>query len=248
VTITASDDDANADLTVLAGGTGALTLGGGSNTSITLITDGGVDSLTIGNNADLDFGITINSDTNDFTLNWDEDNAELELTSVGDEDLIIDLDTATDNEVGISTSTGVTQLNFNALNMVTTGTILGAINIVTTTDGTESPTAAQMYGTFFIADHATATSDTDYTLPTAAAGMSACFYDNGDGTGGIIVDAAAGDIIHDEGTAIAAGNALDSPGVAGDGANGDFVCLVAIDAESWITVGISGAWVDGGAD
>ena len=132
--------------------------------------------------------------------------------------------------------------------MVTTGHILGAVNIVTTTDGTESPTAAQMYGTFFISDHGTATSDTDYTLPTAAAGMSACFYDNGDGAGGIIIDAAAGDIIHLEGTALDAADAIDSPGVAGDGANGDFICLLAIDATSWMTLGASGDWVDGGVD
>lgn len=130
----------------------------------------------------------------------------------------------------------------------TGGTILGKVNIVVTTDGTESPTAAQMYGTIFIADHSTSSSDTDYTLPGVEAGMSACFYDNGSGTGGIIIDAAAGDEILLNGTSVGAGDAIDSPGVAGDGANGDFICLVGIDSTYWITVGRSGTWVDGGAD
>jgi hypothetical protein len=166
----------------------------------------------------------------------------------GGENLAIDLDTATDNEIAISSPGGATDINFGSLNMATTGSILGATNIVTTTDGTESPSAAQMYGTFFVADHATATSDTDYTLPSAAAGMCACFYDNGDGAGGIIIDAAAGDIIHLDGTALDAADAIDSPGVAGDGANGDFICLMAIDDTTWLTLGRSGTWVDGGED
>jgi hypothetical protein len=164
------------------------------------------------------------------------------------ENLALDLDTATDNEIAISSPGGATDINFGSLNMATTGTILGATNVIVTTDGTESPTAAQMYGTFFVADHATATSDTDYTLPTAAAGMVACFYDNGGGAGGIIIDAAAGDEILLDGTGIGAAEAIDSPGVAGDGANGDFICIMAIDDTNWITLGRSGTWVDGGAD
>lgn len=167
--------------------------------------------------------------------------------NVGDDGLRL---TDGTNEVIVNTGDGmgVTQVNFSALNLVTTGSILGATNVVVTTDGTESPTAAQMYGTMFIADHDTATSDTDYTLPGAAAGMSACFYDNGGGTGGIIIDAASGDEILLNGTGVGAADAIDSPGVAGDGANGDFICLMAIDATSWITLGRSGTWVDGGAD
>lgn len=163
------------------------------------------------------------------------------------EDLTIDLDT-TENTATVGSSTGVTSISLGALNMATTGTILGAINVVVTTDGALSPTAAQMYGTMFIADNATATNDTDYTLPGAVAGMSACFYDNGAGTGGIIIDAAAGDEILLDGTGVGAADAIDSPGVAGDGANGDFICLMAIDATNWITLGRSGTWVDGGAD
>jgi len=40
VTVTAADDDANAALTVVAGGTGTLTLGNATNTDISIVTDG----------------------------------------------------------------------------------------------------------------------------------------------------------------------------------------------------------------
>jgi len=178
-------------------------------------------------------------------------NGALTILGLGDgqdEDVKIDLNT-TANSIDItSPASSATQVSLGSLNLVTTGTILGAINVVITTDGALSPSAAQMYGTMFIADHATATTDTDYTLPGAAAGMSACFYDNGGGTGGIIIDAAAGDEILLDGTGVGVADAIDSPGVAGDGANGDFICIMAIDATYWITLGRSGTWVDGGAD
>lgn len=159
---------------------------------------------------------------------------------VNNEDLTIDLD-ATANTATIGSTTGVT--------MISTGSIAlsGAINVVVTTDGSESPTASQMYGTMFVADHYTATSDTLYTLPAAVAGMSACFYDNGGGAGGITIEIDGSDVIILNGTALDAGDTIDSPGVAGDGANGDFICLMAIDATNWITLGRSGTWVDGGA-
>lgn len=119
-----------------------------------------------------------------------------------------------------------------------------APNIVTTT-GTAT---AKMKGEVHIADHATATSDVDYTLPSAFAGMTGCFYDNGGGDGGIIVDAAAADEILLYGAGVGVADAIDSPGVAGAGANGDFICLQAIDDTYWITLGGSGTWVDGGVD
>ena len=158
-------------------------------------------------------------------------------------------DPSTDYLMGITDYAGSWAVKrIDLTNFATTGDITGAINIVTTTDGTESPTAAQMYGTFFIAANATAANDTDYTLPTAVAGMSACFYDNGGGDGGIIIDANTDDAILLNGATVGTADAIDSPGVAGAGANGDFICILAIDATNWITLGASGTWVDGGAD
>jgi len=190
------------------------------------------------------------ADPNDADVKLSAADGKLTITGVNganNEDISFDVD-VTANEVVVSSSTGVTNLNFSAINLVTTGTISGAIPVIVTTDGSESPTAAQMNGSFFVADHATAANDTDYTLPTAVAGMCACFYDNGAGDGGIIIDAAASDEILLNGTGIGAAEAIDSPGVAGAGANGDFICLLAIDATNWITLGSSGTWVDGGAD
>jgi len=82
----------------------------------------------------------------------------------------------------------------------------------------------------------------DYTLPGAAAGLVVMFYDIGGGV--ITVDPVDGtDHIYLNGTGVGAGDAIDSPGDVGD-----FICLMAIDATRWVTVGRSGTWVDGGAD
>lgn len=125
-------------------------------------------------------------------------------------------------------------------------------DIVTSTGDTDSPSAAEMRGALHIADHGTATSDVDYTLPEIStiggAGASACFYDNGGGDGGIIIDAAAGDDILLDGISNGVAQAIDSPGVAGAGANGDYICIVAINNTYWLTMGRSGVWVPGGAD
>jgi hypothetical protein len=201
-------------------------------------------TITHVNDTGLQFNLPIILSNSEQISNADD----TEITFVGTEAISLDLDTGTANVVEwknrTTSSTGVTTMSFAALNLATTGTILGAINVVITTDGSESPTAAQMYGTMFIADHDTATSDTTYTLPAAAAGMSACFYDNGGGTGGIIINPDDGDVIFLDGAAKAAGEAIHSPGVAGDGANGDFICILAIDTTNWITLGRSGTWVE----
>jgi len=253
VTMAKLDDDGN--FTDWTGNwtfeTGTITLKNGfTDGTITLDGSGGYTGVaTIAMTGAFSPEGAINLGTGGVIFTDDGDGA-LTITGAGagaDEDLTFNFDD-TANEVTVTTSTGVTDINFSAINLVSTGAVLGAMNIVTTTDGTESPTAKQMHGSMFIADHGTATSDTDYTLPTATAGMTACFYDNGDGAGGIIIDAAAGDIIHLDGTALDAADAIDSPGVAGDGANGDFICLAAIDATTWLTLGRSGTWVDGGTD
>lgn len=167
-----------------------------------------------------------------------------------DEDLTINLDD-TSNSVSISSSTGVTTLDAGSIGFLTSGTIRGNVDVVVTTSGTDSPSCDELRGSMHIADNATGTADVDYTLPeisTCGAGASACFYDNGGGTGGVIIDAAAGDEILLAGTGVGVADAIDSPGVAGDGSNGDFICLLAIDSTYWITLGASGTWVDGGAD
>jgi hypothetical protein len=63
-------------------GAADIDIGSADCTDVTIITDGGTDSLTIGNNADLDFGITFDSDSNDGTINWNEDNATFQFSNV----------------------------------------------------------------------------------------------------------------------------------------------------------------------
>ena len=89
VTITSSDDDANADLVVVAGGTGALTLGGASNTSITATTDGGsvvIDGLVAIGTDPADQGVIRLE--NATIIAW-EDATETTLTHVDDTGLAI---------------------------------------------------------------------------------------------------------------------------------------------------------------
>ena len=82
----------------------------------------------------------------------------------------------------------------------------------------------------------------DYTLPPLEAGCAICFM--GEAAGVITVDTNnTADVIVLYGTALAAGNAIDSPGNRGDS-----ICLLAKDSATWTTWRGEGTWVDGGAD
>jgi len=249
VTMAELDDDGN--FTDWTGnwtfGTGTVTLGDGF-TDGTMTLDGsgrytGVVSITT--TGALTIGGAINLGTGGVIFTDDGDGS-LTITGDGDgtdEDLTFDFDN-TENEVTVTTSTGVTDINFSAINLVTTGTIAGAIGVIETTDGSETVSGSAAYGYLYEADNATAANDTTYTLPAAEIGMSACFYDNGEGTGGVILDPNSADNFILNGLAMANDENLNSPGVAGDGDNGDFICIMAIDATTWVTLGRSGDWVE----
>jgi len=120
------------------------------------------------------------------------------------------------------------------------GTLVGLMDVTPDTDAAIDLTnSAGCNGDVRINNDADAI---DYTLPPAAAGLNCCFYGNAAGV--ITVDQADGtDTIFLNGASVGAGDAIDSPGAAGD-----FICLMAIDATNWITLGRSGTWVDGGTD
>lgn len=124
-------------------------------------------------------------------------------------------------------------------NITTTGTIQGATSVTVSASSTASPLASQMLG---VMNYYTSGSGVDVTLPAASAGLSACFYD-ANGGGVITLDAAAGDQIVLDGVGVGTADAIDSAGNLGD-----FICLLAIDSTTWINLGRSGTWVDGGAD
>jgi hypothetical protein len=199
-------------------------------------------NVTIGNDTDAtDYAITFDGNASNMVATWMEDESELTLLDSANEGLNIDFNTANDNEVEIKSGTdkGVTRLSFSSLNMVTTGTMLGAINVVSKdanyTIGTDY--ANEAYGTMFInSDNDTQT----LTLPSAVAGMSLCVM-NGQGvTAALTLDAGASDYIVLDGarTTVAAEYIVSS------GAAGDFVCVFAADATDWYVMGKAGTWTE----
>jgi hypothetical protein len=151
------------------------------------------------------------------------------------------LDTEWDTAAEINAAT--TDVDFMVLSgtqsLATTGTIQATTAV--TTVGTSSATLVnvQMLGTFY---YYTSGTGIDVTLPGAEPGLSSCFYD-ANGGGVITLDAAAGDQIVLDGVGVGTADAIDSAGNLGD-----FICLLAIDTTTWINLGRSGTWVDGGAD
>lgn len=120
-----------------------------------------------------------------------------------------------------------------------TGSLTGLIAVSSVTADTGTLTAASMIGRWYIN---TDTGDAfDRTLPSVAAGMSACFLTKGAEV--ITLDPQNDDVIQLDATALTAGNAIDSSGTAGD-----FICLLGIDSTNWVTLGRRGTWSDGGAD
>jgi hypothetical protein len=222
-------------------GAADIDIGSADVTDVTITTDGGADSLTIGNNADLDFGITFDSDTDDATINWDEDNSELEINAPNyrfganaDEDIVITLDSDTE-DAAITWDEDNGELEFGAIDLLTTGSIQGAVKINSDADGMSQGemTAVGMYGSMFFA-----TGAGTWNLPAAAAGMSFCLYSTG--ANAIIINPDDGDTITYDGTKDTAGHQIASPSAAGD-----FISMVALDATDWYVLGHSGTWVPG---
>lgn len=150
-----------------------------------------------------------------------------------DEDLTINLDD-TENTAVVSSSTGVTKLDFSALNLATTGIITGAMNTNSDANGMSASemTTAGMYGTMFWA-----TGAGTWALPGAATGMNFCVYSTT--AAAVVINPDDGDTIVLNGTALSAGDSITSASGAGD-----FICLLAKDANTWYTLGRSGAWTD----
>ena len=93
-------------------------------------------------------------------------------------------------------------------------------------------TTAGMYGTMFWA-----TGAGTWALPGAATGMNFCVYSTT--AAAIVINPDDGDTIVLNGTALSAGDSITSASAAGD-----FICLLAKDANTWYTLGRSGTWTD----
>ncbi|MCP4585316.1 hypothetical protein [Pseudoalteromonas sp.] len=121
----------------------------------------------------------------------------------------------------------------------TTGTLKGAISVTSDTTATIALTASNCLGGMRV----NGDNDViDYTLPTAAAGLNVLIYSPYAQVVTIDTENASDNIVLD-GATLTNGNAIDSPGTAGD-----FVSLLGIDNTSWVVLGKAGTWVDGGAD
>jgi hypothetical protein len=100
-----------------------------------------------------------------------------------DENLTLNFDD-TENTVVVSSSTGVTSLNFSGLNLVTTGQISGSVPVVTkNADGANTFSGEEFRGAMVLLGHADAISDItlpDYDAAGSAAhakiGDTICFY------------------------------------------------------------------------
>jgi hypothetical protein len=149
-----------------------------------------------------------------------------------DEDLTINLNSS--NVATVSSSTGVTDISLSALNLATTGSIAGGIPITSDNNGMSSAemTSAGMYGRMYLA-----TGAGTWALPGAATGMNFCIYSTT--AAAIVINPDNGDTITLNGTALSAGDSITSASGAGD-----FICLLAVSADSWITLGRSGTWTD----
>lgn len=164
-------------------------------------------------------------------------NGSLTILGLGDgqdEDIKIDLNTTANTITVSSPASSAAEINFSALHLVTTGAILGAININSDINGMSQGemTTARVYGTMFFA-----TGAGTWNLPAAAAGMSLCVYSTT--AAAVVINPDDGDTIVLNGTALSAGDSITSASAAGD-----FITLVALDANTWYTLGRSGTWTD----
>jgi hypothetical protein len=125
-------------------------------------------------------------------------------------------------------------ITFGSMSIGTTGTIGGGIPQTSDADGMSAAemAAAGMYGRIFWA-----TGAGTWNLSGAAAGMNICVYSTT--AAAVVINPDDGDTIVLNGTALSAGDSITSASGAGD-----FICLMAKDANTWYTLGRSGTWTD----
>ena len=145
-------------------------------------------------------------------------------------------DSSGDRGLVIDTS-GLTSFYYNGGAGWTIGDLTGGVPVLSKssayTVGTTN--AVEGYGSVFFVTAAAV-----ITLPTAVGGMSTCVYSTTANT--VSVKANTGDIIWLDGVTTDAGDKISSASAVGD-----FVCVIAVDATNWRTLGRSGAWTDTGA-
>ena len=154
------------------------------------------------------------------------------------EDFRINVGSAADTTT-FASGTGVSKVNMGAMQLITTGTILGAIQPLTESDdGAYTLTTANAYGSIVVNEYA---GTCTVTLPSAAAGMSMCLK-NKHGVAQILrIDPEASDyIVMSTGAATsAAGDYYGSTASAAA-----MVCVWAYDATYWHVTSERGTWAE----
>jgi hypothetical protein len=206
-----------------------------SNATVISWEDATEATITHVDNVGLKFNLPITLSNDESISNVDD----TEITFVGTEAISLDLDTGTANVVEwknrTTSTTGVTTMSFAALNLATTGTILGGINIISgTTDF--AVTAAQAYGSAVFASAAI-----EIDLPAGASGMAILVYSTG--ANEVLIDPNGSEVIVLNGTAESAGERIS---IATGAAAGDFISLVH-NGTNWYTIGRSGTWTGKGS-
>jgi len=157
---------------------------------------------------------------------------DITLTGLGDGDdqtLTINLDDTVGSVVVTSSEAAI---SFSALNLVTTGTLSGAMPIATDADA-HTITAAEAYGYLLVSTGAGA-----WDMPAAVPGMSFCL---------LCTTAAAVTLNPDNADVLVYDGVADTAGhqIAGGAVAGDFICFIAIDATYWHSMGRRGTWTPG---
>ena len=182
----------------------------------------GAGNVIIGNNAGAN-----NSASNVLMIDNSNDATPLIAGDFSTDDITINGDLEVTGDAG----------NLSVLSLTSTGEIGGLTDITLDVTSTVTLTAGDCDNAIRFNNDADII---QYDLPAAAVGLVVMFYDIGPGV--ISINPAAGDVIYLNGTALDAGDEIDSPG-----ALGDFIVLMAIDATRWVTLGQVGIWIDGGA-
>lgn len=227
--ITSTDDVQVGDDLLLKSDAAILSFGADDDVTLTHVADVG---LTL--NLDLTVGgsdLTLNAAGVKLTGDGDGAITFLGLGDGSDEDLTINLDDTADT-VTFSSSTGVTSLNFSALNLVTTGTIDGGIPVTTST--TATVTVSGMGGVYFNGDDDVI----EFDLPADPVNKAFCFGNNAYANA-LTLDPDDSDYITRDGTTAAQGEALVS-----SGNKKDWICVVGVDASNWRVTGEAGTWAE----
>jgi hypothetical protein len=147
------------------------------------------------------------------------------------EDLSFDFET-TANTVTITSSTGVASLNFGAIGLVTTGTILGAVNVISSSSDPYSLSAANAYGSVIFCG-----GTMTVNLPAGAIGMTLLVYNTGNYT--ITIDPNGTEAVVRDGTTQSGGVSFTLSSGAGN-----YVALIN-NGTRWYTLGYKGTLAQG---